>query len=99
MSCKSYTHIAMFDRPYPPEKQAEGLAISQAIVDGHCETCGFCRSAPPKRILSSRCSPGVCGGRRRLWRKWRSRMAECKRVGSGLGQPHRKICVLPVREP
>ena len=41
MSCKSYTHIAMFDRPYPPEKQAEGLAISQAIVDGHCETCGF----------------------------------------------------------
>ena len=38
MSCKSYTHIAMFDRPYPPEKQAEGLAISQAIVDGHCET-------------------------------------------------------------
>ena len=41
MSWKSYTHVTMFDRPYPPEKQAEGLAISQAIVGGHCETCGF----------------------------------------------------------
>lgn len=34
-------HITMFDRPYPAEKQAEGLAISQAIVGGHCEKCGF----------------------------------------------------------
>ena len=33
---EDYTHITMFDRPYPPEKQAEGLAISQAIVGGHC---------------------------------------------------------------
>ena len=41
VSWKSYTHVTMFDRPYPPEKQAEGLAISQAIVGGHCETCGF----------------------------------------------------------
>lgn len=41
MSRKSYTHVTMFDRPYPPEKQAEGLAISQAIVGGHCETCRF----------------------------------------------------------
>lgn len=38
---KDYTHITMFDRPYPPEKQAEGLAISQAIVGGHCHKCGF----------------------------------------------------------
>lgn len=38
---EDYTHITMFDRPYPPEKQAEGLAISQAIVDGHCYKCGF----------------------------------------------------------
>ena len=29
-------HITMFDRPYPAEKQAEGLAIHQAIVEGHC---------------------------------------------------------------
>ena len=28
MSWKSYTHVTMFDRPYPPEKQAEGLASS-----------------------------------------------------------------------
>lgn len=35
------THITMFDRQYPPDKQAEGLAISQAIVGGHCQRCGF----------------------------------------------------------
>lgn len=34
-------HITIFDRPYPADKQAEGLAISQAIVGGHCEKCGF----------------------------------------------------------
>lgn len=34
-------HITMFDRQYTPEKQAEGLAISQAIVYGHCDKCGF----------------------------------------------------------
>lgn len=38
---KGYTNITMFDKPYPPEKQAEGLAISQAIVGGHCAKCGF----------------------------------------------------------
>ena len=35
------THITMFDRPYPVEKQAEGIAVSQAIVEGHCAKCGF----------------------------------------------------------
>lgn len=34
-------HITMFDRPYPAEKQAEGLAIHQAIVEGHCDKCSF----------------------------------------------------------
>ena len=34
-------HITMFDRQYPAEKQAEGIAISQAIVGGHCIECGF----------------------------------------------------------
>lgn len=34
-------HITMFDRSYPKEKQAEGLAISQAIVNGKCDQCRF----------------------------------------------------------
>lgn len=34
-------HITLFDRPYPVEKQAEGLAISEAIVNGECDKCGF----------------------------------------------------------
>ena len=36
-----WEHSPMFDRQYSPEKQAEGLAISQAIVYGHCDKCGF----------------------------------------------------------
>ena len=34
-------HITVFDRPYPMEKQAEGMAISQAVAEGHCGNCGF----------------------------------------------------------
>ena len=36
-----WKHITVFDRPYPADKQAEELAISQAIVGGHCDKCGF----------------------------------------------------------
>lgn len=34
-------HITMFDHPYPMEKQAEGVAVSQAVADGHCDRCGY----------------------------------------------------------
>lgn len=33
------TLITMFDRPYPPEKMAEGRAISWAIASGACRSC------------------------------------------------------------
>ena len=35
ISGTGWKHITIFDRQYSPEKQAEGLAISQAIVYGH----------------------------------------------------------------
>ncbi|MCR1907072.1 hypothetical protein [Intestinimonas butyriciproducens] len=35
-----WTHITIFDKPYPKAKQAEGLAISQAVAGGHCDKCG-----------------------------------------------------------
>ena len=31
--------ITLFDRPYPQDKQMEGIAISQAIVSGECFKC------------------------------------------------------------
>lgn len=34
-------HITMFDRPYPKDKQMEGLAISQMIVSGACIKCRY----------------------------------------------------------
>ena len=34
-------YFTLFDRPYPEGKQAEGVAISQAIMGGHCNKCGF----------------------------------------------------------
>ena len=36
-----WTHITMFDRPYSAEKQAEGIAVHQAVAEGHCVKCGF----------------------------------------------------------
>lgn len=35
------THINIFDRPYPYEKQMEGLAIGQAVVSGECFKCSY----------------------------------------------------------
>lgn len=34
-------HITTFDRQYPMEKQAEGLAVSEAVAGGYCSSCGF----------------------------------------------------------
>ncbi len=36
-----WKRITIFDRPYPIEKQAEGIAVSQAVVEGHCNNCQF----------------------------------------------------------
>lgn len=34
-----WTLTTMFDRPYSPEKMAEGRAISWAIATGACNSC------------------------------------------------------------
>lgn len=36
-----WKHITVFDRVYPPEKLAEGLAVNEAVVFGECDKCGF----------------------------------------------------------
>ncbi|WP_298030255.1 hypothetical protein [uncultured Dysosmobacter sp.] len=36
-----WTHITVFDRQYPADKQAEGMAVQQAVAEGHCDQCGF----------------------------------------------------------
>ncbi len=38
-----WRHVTIFDRPYPIEKQAEGMAIHQAVATGACDKCGFLR--------------------------------------------------------
>lgn len=32
-------HITIFDLPYPPDKMAEGLAVSEAVALGKCNQC------------------------------------------------------------
>lgn len=32
-------NVTMFDRPYPTEKEAEGLAVISAIITGKCNEC------------------------------------------------------------
>lgn len=36
-----WQHVTIFDKEYPIEKQAEGIAIQRAVAEGHCEVCGF----------------------------------------------------------
>ena len=54
-----WKHITMFDRPHPAEKQAEGIAISQAIAGGHCIQCGFYKNARPIIVSNFPYLPGV----------------------------------------
>lgn len=44
-----YTNFTMFDRQYPKDKQAEGLAISQAIAIGKCNECRFLKQCESDR--------------------------------------------------
>ena len=41
MDLRGHQNVVIFDRDYPKEKQAEGIAVSHAVVYGHCEKCGF----------------------------------------------------------
>lgn len=35
-------HFVVFDGgPYSLEKQAEGIAVNQAVIYGHCDNCSF----------------------------------------------------------
>lgn len=66
ISGTGWKHITMFDRQYSPEKQAEGLAISQAIVYGHCDKCGFLPQCLRRvRRFNFLCLHGVCGARQK----------------------------------
>lgn len=42
-------HITMFDRAYTKEKQAEGIAISEAVAFGKCDDCGFLKECESNR--------------------------------------------------
>ena len=66
-------HITMFDRQYTPEKQAEGLAISQAIDTGIViSVVSFLSVLHRGRHSSFLCLRGVCDAR------WKS-LQICKR--------------------
>lgn len=42
-------HITIFDREYSQEKQAEGLAISEAVATGKCNECGYLNQCESNR--------------------------------------------------
>lgn len=35
------TNATIFDRPYPADKQAEGMAVQWAVVSGACDKCKY----------------------------------------------------------
>lgn len=38
---KGWTHITIFDREYPKDVQAEGIAVQEAVVEANCNRCVF----------------------------------------------------------
>ena len=38
---KKWTHVTTFDREYPKNVQAEGIAVQEAVVEQHCNHCPF----------------------------------------------------------
>lgn len=44
--------ITMFDREYQREKQAEGIAVSEAIVSGKCNDCPVFKRCTADRNFS-----------------------------------------------
>lgn len=36
-----WKHVTVFDKAYPPEVLAEGLAVNEAVVLGECDKCEF----------------------------------------------------------
>lgn len=52
---KGWTHITTFDREYPPDVQAEGIAVHEAVAEEHCNRCAFIAwcQARKKEILKS----------------------------------------------
>lgn len=43
------TSITVFDKVYSKEKQAEGLAVSEAVAFGKCGECGFLKQCEDNR--------------------------------------------------
>lgn len=31
--------VVLFDKTYPPDMQAEGIAVSEAVLNGECNKC------------------------------------------------------------
>lgn len=44
MDLKGYQNVTIFDREYPKDVQAEGIAVNHAVVYGHCDMCGFLKT-------------------------------------------------------
>lgn len=46
-----YNHITIFDQPYPEDKQAEGIAVSEVVATGRCNACGYLKQCERDQSL------------------------------------------------
>lgn len=46
-----YTHITVFDRLYPLDKQAEGIAVAAAAATGVCNMCEFLQGCISNKLF------------------------------------------------
>lgn len=46
-----YKLVTIFDRPYSAEKQAEGIAVSEAVASGVCDKCRYLHQCSTDRTF------------------------------------------------
>ena len=46
-----YTRITVFDREYPMDKQAEGIAVAAAAATGVCDMCEFFQECVSNKLF------------------------------------------------
>lgn len=76
-----WTHTTLFDRPYPPEKRAEGLAISEAIVGGHCDECVFLANCITQRTFKFPATAWCMKRKSKILKKWHGEIVTIKANG------------------
>lgn len=69
-------HVTMFDRKYSQEKQAEGIAISEAVAFGKCDECCHLKRCESDRAFHFPETSWCQHRKREILKEWRGPQEE-----------------------